>query len=242
MSIYKVNKQNMDMISPLFAGWQESLIWSCLQGCMGEAWADSMEKPQAARIVLADFCYFAGKVNPELITEDIKTHSRDFLIMVPPLDESGEKWAQEIEKAYGERCKRVERYAIKKEPGIKMIDEDIFRQTREQDWAKDFTSQYADYEEYHRRGLGAAVTHQGRLIAGASSYTVYRGGIEIEIGTQEEYRRQGFASVCGAKLILECMERGLYPSWDAQNKWSVALAGKLGYHFERVYPAFEIYL
>ena len=144
MSIYKVNKQNMDMISPLFAGWQESLIWSCLQGCMGEAWADSMEKPQAARIVLADFCYFAGKVNPELITEDIKTHSRDFLIMVPPLDESGEKWAQEIEKAYGERCKRVERYAIKKEPGIfninklqqivgslsseyeeKMIDEDI---------------------------------------------------------------------------------------------------------------------
>ena len=261
MSIYKVNKQNMDTIAPLFAGWQESLIWSCLQGCMGEAWADSMENPQAARIVLADFCYFAGKVNPELVTEDIKTHSRDFLIMVPPLDESGKKWAQEIEKAYGERCKRVERYAIKKEPGIfnknklqqivdsraseyevKMIDEDIFQQTREQDWAKDFTSQYADYEEYHRRGLGAAVTHQGRLIAGASSYTVYRGGIEIEIGTQEEYRRQGLASVCGAKLILECVERGLYPSWDAQNKWSVALAEKLGYHFERAYPAFEIYL
>ena len=101
MSIYKVNKQNMDTIAPLFAGWQESLIWSCLQGCMGEAWADSMENPQAARIVLADFCYFAGKVNPELIMEDIKTHSRDFLIMVPPLDESGKKWAQEIEKACG---------------------------------------------------------------------------------------------------------------------------------------------
>lgn len=261
MSVYKINREAMNTIAPLFAGWQESLIWSCLQGCMGEAWADSMENPQAARIVLADFCYFAGKVNLELVTEDIKTHSRNFIIMVPPLDESGEEWAQEIEKAYGECCKRVERYAIKKEPGIfdknklqqivdslaseyevKMIDEDIFRQTREQEWAKDFTSQYADYEEYHRRGLGVAVTYQDRLVAGASSYTVYHEGIEIEIGTKEEYRRKGLATVCGAKLILECMERGLYPSWDAQNKWSVALAEKLGYHFERAYPAFEIYL
>lgn len=261
MSIYKVKKQNLDKIAPLFAGWQESLIWSCLQGCMGEAWADSIGNPRAARILLADFCYFTGKVTPELVTEDIKTYSRNFLIMVPPLDEKGEEWAQEIEKAYGKRCKRVERYAIKKEPGIfdknklqqivdslacgyevKMIDEDIFRQTREQDWAKDFTSQYADYEEYHRRGLGVAITHQGRLIAGASSYTVYRGGIEVEIGTKEEYRRMGLASVCGAKLILECMKRGLYPSWDAQNKWSVALAEKLGYHFERAYPAYEVYV
>ena len=71
---------------------------------------------------------------------------------------------------------------------------------------------------------------------------MYRGGIEIEIGTREDYRRKGLASVCGAKLILECMDRNLYPSWDAQNKWSVSLAEKLGYHFERAYPAYEIYL
>lgn len=122
------------------------------------------------------------------------------------------------------------------------MDEDIFGQTRELGWARDFTSQYADYEEYRRRGLGVAVTCQGRLVSGASSYTVYREGIEIEIGTSEEFRRMGFAAVCGAKLILECMDRGLYPSWDAQNKWSVALAEKLGYHFERAYPAYEIYL
>ena len=67
-------------------------------------------------------------------------------------------------------------------------------------------------------------------------------GIEIEIGTMEAYRRQGLAQVCGAKLILECMERGLYPSWDAQNRWSVALAQKLGYHFDQAYPAYEIHL
>ncbi len=261
MGIYKLPYSEMDRIAPLFAGWEESLIWSCLQGCMGEAWADSEDRPQSARIILADFCYFAGNVNRALVEEEIKTQSRNYLIMVPPMDETGEAWAQEIEYAYGERCRRVERYAIRKEPGIfdreklqkivdsldseyevRLIDEDIFGQTREQDWARDFTSQYRDYEEYHRRGLGVAITLQGELVAGASSYTVYRGGIEIEIGTREDYRRKGLASVCGAKLILECMDRNLYPSWDAQNKWSVSLAEKLGYHFERAYPAFEIYL
>ncbi len=261
MGIDKLSSLEVDRIVPLFAGWEESLIWSCLQGYMGEAWADDRERPQAARILLADFCYFVGEANRELVTEQIKTHSREFVIMVPPMDETGEACAKEIEAAYGDCCKRVERYAIKKEPGIfdkeklkqivasldpayevKLIDEDVFRQTREEEWSKDFTSQYADYEEYHKRGLGVAVVYQGRLVAGASSYTVYRDGIEIEIGTKEEYRRRGFAAVCGAKIILECMDRGLYPSWDAQNKWSVALAEKLGYHFDRTYPAYEVFV
>lgn len=78
------------------------------------------------------------------------------------------------------------------------------------------------------------------LIAGASSYSRYDKGIEIEIDTREDHRRKGLAYVCGAKLILECLEEGLYPSWDAQNKWSVALAEKLGYHFSHEYVAYEI--
>ena len=261
MSIYQLTPQTIHVAEPLFAGWQESLIWSCLQGYMGEAFADCLEHPESARILLADFCYFAGKVNEELVTAKLHSQSRNFLILVPPLDETGEAWAQAIERAYGKNCRRVERYAIKKEPGIfnrqkleeivaglpskyqvKLIDEEIFLQTREQPWAMDFTSQVVDYQEYHRRGLGAVVLYNGALVSGASSYTVYREGIEIEIGTKEEYRRQGLAAVCGARLILECMKRGLYPSWDAQNKWSVALAEKLGYHFDRTYPAYEVFI
>ncbi|MCI9173782.1 MAG: GNAT family N-acetyltransferase [Lachnospiraceae bacterium] len=260
MMIYKIEREQIQNIAPLFAGWQESLIWSCLQGCMGEAWADSVSQPTAARILLADFCFFAGKTNRALVTEEISSQVREFVIMVPPLDETGESWAKEIEQAYGENCRRAERYAIKKEPGIfdrehlrktaeslpgeyqvKLIDEEIFAQTRQAQWSVDFTSQFADYEDYRRRGLGAAVLYQGELVSGASSYTVYREGIEIEIGTREDFRRRGLASACGARLILECMERDLYPSWDAQNRWSVKLAEKLGYHFDRAYPAYEIY-
>lgn len=259
MAIKKLRTYEMSLIEPLFAGWEESLIWSCLQGCMGDAWVDSMVNPKSARIILADFCYFAGKVNRALVAEDIGAQKRDYLIMIPPLDETGEAWAREIEQVYRNHCRRVERYAIKKEPGIfdrkkltaiinhlnpeygmKLIDEEIFRQTREQDWAMDFTSQFADYEDYRKRGLGVAILHHRELVSAASSYTVYLEGIEIEIGTREDYRRRGLALACGAGLILECMKRGLYPSWDAQNKWSVGLAEKLGYHFDRAYPAYEI--
>ena len=78
------------------------------------------------------------------------------------------------------------------------------------------------------------------MLAGASSYSTYKEGIEIGIDTREDHRRKGLAYACGAKLILECLKKGIYPSWDAQNKWSVALAEKLGYHISHEYTAYEI--
>ena len=102
------------------------------------------------------------------------------------------------------------------------------------------STQYKDYETYKKLGLGVAVLKGGELVAGASSYSTYDKGIEIEIDTREDHRRKGLAYACGAKLILECQKRDLYPSWDAQNKWSVALAEKLGYHFSHEYVAYEV--
>ncbi len=38
----------------------------------------------------------------------------------------------------------------------------------------------------------------------------------------------------------ECLKKGLYPSWDARNKDSVALSEKLGYHFDKKYTTFVL--
>ena len=38
---------------------------------------------------------------------------------------------------------------------------------------------------------------------------------------------------------LRVPEAGMYPSWDAQNLWSAALAEKLGYHLDREYVVYE---
>ena len=107
-------------------------------------------------------------------------------------------------------------------------------------WSIDLVSQFNNYEMFQELGLGVVILKNDEIVSGASSYSRYLEGIEIEIDTKEEYRRKGLAYVCGAKLILECQKRDLYPSWDAQNKWSVALAQKLGYHFDHEYLAFEI--
>jgi len=243
-------------VEQLFYNWEETPIWSCLQRIMGDIYVDNLRNPLSAMAIIGDLCFLAGLPNEELILYKPKDRIKNFIIMVP----QNEKWAELIESVYGDKANRVNRYAIKKEGDVfdkvklqqvvgslpaeyslKMIEEDLYKLCRTNDWSIDLVSQYEDYEMYRKIGIGVVVLKDGMILSGASSYTRYQDGIEIEIDTKEDYRRKGLAYVCGAKLILECLERGLYPSWDAQNKWSVALAEKLGYHYDHEYLAYEIY-
>ncbi len=252
--IYKID--DTAKTEQLFQDWQETLIWSCLQGMMGDIYADSFMNPQSAMAIIGDFAFFAGKVSKELVSFKPENCKQDFIILTP----QNEAWAKQIEAYFGERAKKVIRYAIKKEPDVfdrkklleavsglpegyvlHEIDEGLYLQCKENGWSRDLVSQYGDYADYCKKGLGIAVLKDGEIVSGASSYTSYREGIEIEIDTREDCRRKGLAYACGAKLILECLKRNLYPSWDAQNKWSVALAEKLGYHFDHEYTAYEVF-
>ena len=107
-----------------------------------------------------------------------------------------------------------------------------------QGWSRDFCSCFDGPGDFVRRGLGVAALWEGVPVAGASSYIIYEGGIEIEIYTRPDHRRRGLAAVCGAALILMCLDRGLYPSWDACDLRSVALAEKLGYRRGEPYPIY----
>lgn len=247
--------RNMQAAASLFEGWEETMIWSCLQGIMGDIYGDDPERPDSAAAFLGDFIFFAGRPSDELVLYRPEGCSREFVIMVP----ENESWAGRIEAGWGESARRVSRYAVRKEPQVfdreklqrivgglpekyelRMVDEKLYDACRSCEWSRDLVAQYDTYEKYRELGLGAVVLENGKPVSGASSYTRYREGIEIEIDTEKDHRRQGLASVCGAKLILECLNRGLYPSWDAQNLWSVALAEKLGYHYSHAYTAYEI--
>lgn len=247
---------NTKTVETLFAGWEESTIWSCLQSVMGDIYGEDSAKPESAMAVLGDFCFFAGNPDKNLVLYKPTDRQRDFIIMVPQTD----LWGDVIKESYGDRAKPVTRYAIKKEPGVfdvahlqaivaslppeytcRIIDEALYEACKANEWSKDLVAQFSNYELYEELGLGVVVLKDEELVSGASSYSRYHQGIEIEIDTKEPFRRQGLASVCGAKLILECLRLGLYPSWDAQNKWSVALAEKLGYQFDHEYIAYEIW-
>ena len=241
----------------LFATWQETCIWSALQGIMGDIYAEDTEKPDAAMVILGDFCFLAGTPSSELVAYKPSTYKKNYIIMVP----ENEVWAALIEKNYKDGAEKNFRYAIKKNAGnfnkekleqavatvpegleLKMIDETLYNACLKEDWSEDFVSNYKDYAMFEKLGLGALIVKKDtvEIVAGASSYSTYKDGIESEIVTREDYRKQGLAYRCASKLILECLKRNLYPSWDARTKISVALAEKLGYVYSHEYVAYEI--
>ncbi|BCN30623.1 GNAT family N-acetyltransferase [Anaeromicropila herbilytica] len=258
----KVNQNQMVNIAPLFEGWEETMIWSCLDGCMGQAWADQIEHPSIALIIVSDFGFLAGDVD-SVEASVVASYIPDYyerLILVPKDAECGKL----IQKVYASRSDRsitsFQRYALKKEKDafnrehlqsyvdalpkeyqILPIDKEIFQVIKCEDWSYDLVSAFSSFEDYlEKAAVGYVVIKDSKIVSGVSTYTYYKGGVEIEIDTHPEYRRRGLGIACAARFILECISRDLYPSWDAANKGSLDLAIKLGYHFDKEYTAYFI--
>lgn len=243
-------------VSALFDGWQDTMVWSCLDGTMGHLYVTpDADNPRSAMAILGSFCFFAGIPDRALVAYKPDWCTQDFIMMIA----EDPAWYPVIEAVYGEHAQRITRYAIKKEPDVFhrdrlkgfvsaldepfrlcRIDETLYYRCQREGWTRDFVEQFPTWEQYRDLGIGVVVLHGDEIVAGASSYTRYRGGIEIEIDTREDYRRRGLATVCGAALILACLDRGLYPSWDAHTTISVALAEKLGYHMDHPYVTYVI--
>ena len=240
---------DISKVESLFEGWQETMIYSCLQRVMGKIYVTDTDTPTSAVAVVGCFAFYAGEPNRELI----KNKPDGFMIMVP----SSEGWASMIEDCFPS-ARRVTRYAIKKDTGfdkellkknisllpvgyeIREIDGDLYDKCLKNPVTNDFVSSFENKEAFLKYGIGMVIIKNGDIVAGASSYSRYKEGIEIEVDTVPSERRKHLAtSVCSA-LILRCLDEGLYPSWDAQNLKSVHLAEKLGYEFDHEYTAYEV--
>ncbi|MBO4626992.1 MAG: GNAT family N-acetyltransferase [Lachnospiraceae bacterium] len=233
----------------LFEGWNETLITSCLQQVMGKIYVTDQEDPKAAFALVGCFGFYGGEPDRELVAGK----PEGFVIMVP----QDERWAKLIEEVYPD-SNRVTRYAIRKDTHfdtvklrenlrllpegyeLKAIDGDLYDRCLSNPETADYVSSFEDKEHFLRDGRGIVILKDGEIVSGASSYSRYREGIEIEVSTTKSERRKHLALVVCSALILRCLEEGLYPSWDAHNMNSVHLAEKLGYEFDREYFAYEV--
>lgn len=91
----------------LFKGWEESMIWSCLQKVMGKIYVDNLEHPQSAITIIGDFTFLAGKPKRELL---MFNNYKNFKIMVP----QSQEWEKLICSHFGKQAKPITRYATKK--------------------------------------------------------------------------------------------------------------------------------
>ncbi|WP_160667296.1 GNAT family N-acetyltransferase [Colidextribacter sp. OB.20] len=236
-----------EKLAALFACWEAPMVRASLQGVMGrvERWGED-----SALASIGDFCFLAGEPVRALVEQ------ADAPILVP----GSEGWARLIEDTLREGASPFTRYATRRPPEgfsrrrllsftealpqgfcLHPIGREFYFTLMEEEWARDLCGCFDGEEDFLERGLGFVVTQGGGLpLAGAASYAAYDGAIEIEIDTRPDFRRLGLASACGARLILECLARGIYPGWDAHDRRSLALAEKLGYQLDRPYTAYWV--
>lgn len=233
----------------LFAGWEETLIYSCLQKVMGKILVIDTDNPVSAMAFVGCFAFLAGEPDRELIINK----PDGFVIMTP----QNERWSELIEECFPD-ARKVTRYAIRKDTvfdrerlsemsakipegyELQKIDSDIYDLCMQDPVTADFVSAFGSKEKYLELGRGMVILKDGKIVSGASSYTRYREGIEIEVDTVPSERRKGLATVVCSALISACLDEGLYPSWDAHDMNSVQLSKRFGYEFDHEYTAYEV--
>ena len=236
--------------APLFADWEDldTGVLACLDHVMGKILVTDPEHPKSALAVIGDFAFCAGEPDPELLCGKPDR----WMIVVPQND----AWAALIEDNFP-AGKRI-RYAIKKNTAfdrekleamvnalpegytLRSIDSEMYDLCLKEKLFEDCVSVFGSKEKYLELGRGFVVLKDGKIVSAASSYSRYLKGIDIEIDTLKEERRKGLGAAVAAKLILRCLDEGLYPAWDAANRLSVRLAEKLGYEYSHEYICYGL--
>ena len=97
---------------------------------------------------------------------------------------------------------------------------------------------YSCWAAFQAEGSGAVMYHGGEIVAAASSFLSLNGEVEMDISTKEAFRRKKLATACAARMLQDCMERGITVHWDAQNDVSRHLAEKFGFRTEKEYSVY----
>lgn len=241
-------------VQPLFSASHLTFVDSFFGGHMGRAFADDPRAPSCAALLVGDFCLLGGSAAApsarQLVEELLSPPGQDVWVVVPP----DEPWQRLVQQVHQERARPVTRYATRRTGDFDVARLRRLAQSLASGYTlspitaplygalvasplRDLCRHFSGAEDFLRRGVGFCVLEEGRPCAGAASYSVYGHGIEIEVDTLESHRRQGLATAACARLVLECLNRGLCPNWDAASQESLQLAQKLGYTPGHAYHA-----
>ncbi len=219
------------------------LIDTVIQGHLGHACVDDMHEPSVARLEYADVVIHGGDPHHPAAQKLIETTPIEKGILPAPGD-----WSRVLQEYFGDQLIEIERYRFSEEsltvnnlnPLVQNMDSQYRLQKINLELAKriledpeqiseDHVRNFDSAEDFVRRGLGYVILHGNYIISGASSYAICNRGIEIQVNTNPAYRRQGLATIASAALLVECLQTGRVPHWDAGNPESASLARKLGF-------------
>lgn len=254
----ELGKAKRQTLRPLCKDSHEVLVLAAMEGTMGQVWAPKLTDSSYCLIRVGDFTYVLGLPPKGERALDLKAQMYDSCVgtMITP---QNERWADWIEDEFQGQYRMVTRYALKRDEyhfdketlkgymaeipegiRIKKMDERLYHLALKEEWSRDFCSNFEDEKHFMEEGLGYVALKGRELISGCAAYGASSGKMEIQIATKKEYRRQGLGLACSSAFILESMERGSIPNWDAMNLHSVGVAEKLGYVFDKEYQVYQL--
>jgi RimJ/RimL family protein N-acetyltransferase len=104
----------------------------------------------------------------------------------------------------------------------------------------DCMKSWASVQDFSKYGIGYCILQGEQIVSSCVSVYASDTHVEIDIHTEENYRRQGLATIVASAFIDECLRRRLEPNWECfwDNEPSHQLAEKLGFVFKEEYPAY----
>lgn len=233
----------------------DQMVAAVLDDYMGKAFMDS-EKPTFAVLEFpaANVSFLGGDLSHSSAYTYLKNLPKLWMIFV-----TASKLEKLTETVHRGKWVRLQRHAFSSEnldvaalqefskqvPAgfqVKKIDVVLARRLLE-DKANEFASQHLvnfnSPEDFAERGFGYCVCDGETVACVASTFTISKEGIEIQIDTKPNYRGKKLGTVAAAHLILHSLDRNLDPSWDAATEISANMARKLGYTPQASY---EIYI
>jgi len=246
----KLSNNQMNKIKYLFNDIKFYMGKSVLDGLMGEAYTDNLENPTIAYLLVRQYCFINGDSKSELAQQVLKTIPKTCKRII-----ANSSWNDIIESTYN-GFEKSKRYSLKKEKNIfnkqqlkefskilnskyeiKKIDEEIYKLIKADN---EDPKQMLITDDYMNKGIGVCCFREDEIVGICSSNIIYNDGIEINIRVKEGYKHKGIGTAMASKLILMCLEKGIYPSWDAANLTSLELAKKLGYNYDSEYNIYKI--
>ncbi|RNA70637.1 GNAT family N-acetyltransferase [Alteribacter keqinensis] len=252
--IYEADVSVRKKLVPMFKNIDSTIVLSYLQGHMGTAWVDNLENPTVAQITVGIFVFYA--VNPNTKeAKELLYNLPDFTLAIVNSDD----WKELIETVHYGAFEKFPRFSFHKNPDhldqahfqyllsalpegyeIKRVDKNIAKESSFHELSEDFINQFDSIDDFINRRAGYAILNDGQVVSAATSFSIYDDGIEIEVASHPNHRRKGLATIVTSALILDCLKKGKYPSWDGANAESVELAKKLGYIFKESYDTYFI--
>ena len=202
---------------------------------------------------IGNFLYLAGELNSRFWEDFIRQYGLDYKIIIS----EDTKWQDFLHQQVG--LISFTRYSFKDKANFQVeflndlvsqlekgynivpIDNHIYDCFSEEEWSQDLQGDFESYQNFTLKGgFGFVIVKNKELIAGISSGLVYQGAVEVEVATRPNEQGNGFAKKLGAAMILESLNRDMFPLWDAHNVASKKVAEFLGYELVGPYEAFEL--